>query len=182
LGNVEVGHNRSVGIPEHSAGRLGSCLALALAVTIMPLPALAQSTASRPSGDEQAVLDVVEMLFEFIHTKDANLVERMMVPDGVLVGVGGGRSSRSSRDEFASSVGSAEAEMVERMWSPEVRMDGQVAQVWAPYDFYIDGAFSHCGFDAFHLVRVDGEWKTASVTYSRAQPPTCEMHPGGPPR
>ena len=27
--------------------------------------------------------------------------------------------------------------MYERMWDPEVRIDGPVATLWAPYDFYI---------------------------------------------
>jgi len=132
--------------------------------------------------DERAVIQVVEDFFTAMRTKDVDLIERSMTPTAFLIGVGGRGMSQSTREDFATSISGTEAEWIERMWSPEVRVDGPIAQLWAPYDFYIDGEFSHCGFDAFHLVKIEGEWKMAGVTYSRAQPPACEKHPDGPPR
>ena len=40
-----------------------------------------------------------------------------------------------------------------------VKIDGDLAIVWAPYQFYWKGTFSHCGADSFQLVRINGEWK-----------------------
>src|SRR5256885_3716182 len=39
----------------------------------------------------------------------------------------------------------------ERMWNPEVRIDGGIATLWTPYDFHVGPRFSHCGYDAFQL-------------------------------
>ena len=56
----------------------------------------------------------------------------------------------------------------EEWWSPEVRINGNLAQVWTPYAFYIDDTFSHCGVDAFHLIRLDdGSWKIFHLTDTR---------------
>ena len=50
-----------------------------------------------------------------------------------------------------------------------------IATVWTPYDFWIDGKFSHCGIDAFDLVKTDEGWKIAGGSYTledkvRAEP------------
>ncbi len=45
-----------------------------------------------------------------------------------------------------------------------VQIDGDLASVWAEYQVRRDGKVSHCGFDAFHLVRVAGRWKILNVS------------------
>ena len=45
-----------------------------------------------------------------------------------------------------------------------VTIDADLATVWAEYQVRIDGAVSHCGYDAFHLVRVAGAWKILNVS------------------
>lgn len=47
----------------------------------------------------------------------------------------------------------------ERIVFDMIRIDGPLAIVWAPYKFYYNGVFSHCGVDSFQLVFVNGEWK-----------------------
>lgn len=47
-------------------------------------------------------------------------------------------------------------------------MDGDFAQVWAKYAFYLGRQFSHCGVDAFHLVRnAQDEWKIFHLADTR---------------
>lgn len=84
-------------------------------------------------------------------------------------------------EQFIPGIGDPEQGFVERMWDPRVRVRGPIATVWAPYDFYIGGVFSHCGVDTLQLVKTGGEWKAQSVLYSRRQPPACPLHPEGPP-
>ena len=84
-------------------------------------------------------------------------------------------------EESINSIAAVTVPMEERIWDPEVRVDGGVAIAWAPYDFYIDDSFSHCGHDAFQLIRTDRGWKLASIVYTVEQPPECELHPDGPP-
>ena len=53
--------------------------------------------------------------------------------------------------------------------------------LWAPYYFYIDGVFSHCGTDAIDLVEVDGQWKIANSSWT-VQKAGCIKPPAGHPR
>ena len=55
-----------------------------------------------------------------------------------------------------------------------------LATVWTPYDFYLNGEFSHCGRNSFSLIRDDDGWRIASVTYSMLRE-SCESSPLGPP-
>jgi len=48
----------------------------------------------------------------------------------------------------------------ERIWDTKIVIDGGIAQVWTDYAFYISDDFSHCGVDAFDLVKdSSGNWK-----------------------
>ena len=55
----------------------------------------------------------------------------------------------------------------ERYWDAKVLTYGFIASVWAPYDFYLNGSFSHCGVDLFYLVKTDKAWKIAHFGYTR---------------
>lgn len=40
-----------------------------------------------------------------------------------------------------------------------IYIDGPMAAVWAPYEFYFKGQFSHCGVAHFAMIRQEGKWK-----------------------
>ncbi|HEY4150385.1 MAG TPA: hypothetical protein VGM41_15710, partial [Chitinophagaceae bacterium] len=47
----------------------------------------------------------------------------------------------------------------ERIQFETIRIDGALAIVWAPYQFFYNGKLNHCGADSFQLVRSNGKWK-----------------------
>ena len=48
--------------------------------------------------------------------------------------------------------------------NPVVHVSGDLATVWAEYQVRRDGTVTHCGFDAFHLVRSGGRWKLLNIS------------------
>ena len=52
----------------------------------------------------------------------------------------------------------------ERIRNPVVQIDGDLASVWTEYQLLVNGAMSHCGTDAFHLVRLGGRWKILNIS------------------
>jgi hypothetical protein len=66
---------------------------------------------------------------------------------------------------------------IERLFEPEFRLEGTLATVWGWYDFHFGSTFSHCGIDAFSLLRTADGWRIAAIadTYQRescpARPP-----------
>jgi hypothetical protein len=47
----------------------------------------------------------------------------------------------------------------ERIVFDIIKIDSQLANVWAPYQFYYNKQFTHCGIDNFVLVKSSGKWK-----------------------
>ena len=59
--------------------------------------------------------------------------------------------------EQISKIGKGDAD--ERIQFDFIKIDGDLAIVWTPYQFYYKGVFSHCGVNSFHLVRFANGWK-----------------------
>jgi hypothetical protein len=55
----------------------------------------------------------------------------------------------------------------ERLLSYSVQIDGNLAHVWTPYEFWLNGNFSHCGANAFTLAKMDDGWKIVHLIDSR---------------
>jgi hypothetical protein len=55
----------------------------------------------------------------------------------------------------------------EVIWDEKILVDGNLAQVWMSYAFYLGKKFSHCGVNAFQLTKVDGSWKIFHLAYTR---------------
>ena len=137
-------------------------------------------------ADRAAILATVQSLFDALGQRDTDLLAAILHPDILMHSVersaAGERSASTSTLEGM--VARLEADgprMTERMWDPEVRVSGDLATVWTPYDFYVGEDLSHCGADAFILMREGGDWQITSLSWTRLQPPECELHPDGPP-
>lgn len=55
----------------------------------------------------------------------------------------------------------------ERIVFSDIKVDGALAFVWTPYQFYYNGKFSHCGVNSFQLVRFSDGWKIQYVIDTR---------------
>jgi hypothetical protein len=55
----------------------------------------------------------------------------------------------------------------ERISFETIKIDGPLAIVWAPYNFYYNGQFSHCGMDSFQLIRFADGWKIQYIIDTR---------------
>lgn len=64
----------------------------------------------------------------------------------------------------------------ERLSNTVVYVDIGIAQVWTEYSFYVGNTFSHCGVDAFHLIKDDaGSWKIIHLMDTRKKKACREM-------
>jgi hypothetical protein len=50
-------------------------------------------------------------------------------------------------------------------WGP-ILIDHEIATAWVPYEFYLNGTFTHKGVDAFILVKVGEEYKIQTLLYN----------------
>jgi hypothetical protein len=114
--------------------------------------------------EEQAVLTPVKAMFDGMARRDAAAIKEPLLPGGMMVLMRDGKPTQMTFDAFAERVGRpGTTQIEERIHDPLVRIDNDLAMVWAPFEFLVDGKVDHCGTDLFNLVRKDGKWLIASV-------------------
>ncbi|HEY6374548.1 MAG TPA: nuclear transport factor 2 family protein [Edaphobacter sp.] len=115
-----------------------------------------------PEGE--AVLAPVKAMFDGMAKRDAAAIKEPVLPGGVMVLMRDGKPTQMTFEAFAERVGRpGTTHIEERIHDPLVRIDNDLAVVWAPFEFLVDGKVDHCGTDLFNVVRVDGKWVIASV-------------------
>ncbi|MGD2123317.1 MAG: hypothetical protein PVJ76_16310 [Gemmatimonadota bacterium] len=156
-------------------------LALLSSLAVQPL------AAQEPAQDQGAGAEVKAVAQRFLaalSAADTSILAPLMAPQAMIYSVregGGGPSFGAvSREVFLKSLGGEEQTLLERMWDPTVLVQDRVAMVWTPYDFHLNGEFSHCGIDVFTLLRGAEGWQVASITYNVVRE-GCPPSPLGPP-
>ncbi len=135
--------------------------------------AAAPAAAQDPPRDPEhgPVLAAVEALFAAMLAHDAAAIAAIVEPQGLVTAVtsdAGGDTMVNTRSWADFAAGLAQGHSIrERMFAPEVRVRGDLAMVWARYDLFIDGNFSHCGTDLFELVRRQGRWRLLHASFTR---------------
>ncbi|MET3725635.1 nuclear transport factor 2 family protein [Sphingomonas trueperi] len=125
-----------------------------------------------PDGsDERAVLATVDKLLGGINTRDAAVIGAVLLPSASATIVtdaadGPGTVRTLTNAELLARFQSGPETFDERISSPAVEIDGDLAMVWAPYVFRLNGKVHHCGTDHFSLVRENGAWKIASLAWT----------------
>ena len=140
------------------ASRSALLVGTAFAVALLS-PALHAAT-----PDEQAVLAPIQAMFDGMAKRDAAAIKAPTLQGGVMVLMRDGKPTQMTFDDFATRVGKPGPKKIEeRIHDPLIRIDNDLAVVWAPFDFLVDGKIDHCGTDLFNLVRKDGTWLIANV-------------------
>jgi hypothetical protein len=124
-----------------------------------------------PASEEGQVMMPVTTLFDGLAKRDSSIILSAMRADATAIVANeradGTRSvRRMTAADFAAGVKPGPERYEERLTDPAVEVDGDIAMVWSPYVFLVDGKVAHCGVDHFDLVRDNGSWKVANVTWS----------------
>ena len=142
------------------------CILTALTVLLVTGNLSAQSA-------EDSVKTVVNNLFVAMKNGDASLFKTVFSDSAILQTISRSKEGKTlvrteSVDEFASFVSQLKKDSAdERIRFETIKIDGPLAIVWTPYNFYYNGKFSHCGVNSFQLIRFDDEWKIQYLVDTR---------------
>jgi len=114
--------------------------------------------------DEQAVLAPVQGVLDGIAKRDKAIIRAQLLPGGMATFVRKKEVHQVSYEAFLERPMPPDTtKLEERIYNPLIRVDDDIAVVWAAYDFFIDGKVDHCGTDIFTLVRHDGKWLVSGI-------------------
>src|SRR5438552_7256671 len=117
-------------------------------ITLAALASLVSLAPARAQTPEKDVVAVVQKVFDAMRTRDTSLLRIAFDTSGRLISVATRDGKSTIRAiapmQFGAAIAGAPAGDVwnERIYDPEVRIDGDVAQVWAYYTFHRNQAFS----------------------------------------
>lgn len=55
----------------------------------------------------------------------------------------------------------------EKLLNFNIKVDGNMANAWIPYEFWYQGKLSHCGVNSFQLIKQDAKWKIIYLVDTR---------------
>jgi hypothetical protein len=146
---------------------IGRRVALAFVMTSLIHVA---GAAAQASGEERAVLATVERWVATMRTRDTATMRQLSHPGLKLFGMRPRAGVADSVvqvltiDQFLAFIANDKrTDWHERLWQPEVRVAGSLATVFAGYDFHFGQTFSHCGYDAFQLLRTPEGWRVVGL-------------------
>lgn len=125
------------------------------------------------STEETAVKAAVSQLFTAMKTSDAALLNSCFADSALLQTIVTNKQGKTVvRNEAIADFAKQIAQLPkgaadERISFGSVQIDGTLANVWTPYQFYYNGNFSHCGVNNFVLVKQNNVWKIQYIIDTR---------------
>lgn len=138
------------------------------------------TAAAAQTADHDAAYAVITRLFDAMRVRDTATMRASFAAGASLQSVSATGIWTDAIDQWIGGVAGAPAGLVldERLANEVVQVSGDLASVWVDYWFFAGERFSHCGVNAFVLVRTEGAWRIISVADTR-QREGCPPAPGG---
>jgi hypothetical protein len=150
--------------------------------TIVLLVLLHATICRAQQSENAAVLAVVQRYFETMGQRDAEGMRAILTSEGMFHGKYADDPSAPTvlmpHGPYLERLARDTVELKERFWVPVVFVDGPIATVTTPYDFYVGRKLKHCGTDHFTLVREADGWKISGGVFSM-QRTGCPVSPLG---
>lgn len=131
----------------------------------------------KAQSDEVQVRAVIEQLFDGMRAKDTNRIAASFSSEAIMQTIApvesGFQVNNGSVAAFIERIGGSpeETKLDERILAYEIKIDGPMATAWTPYEFYVNGDFSHCGVNSFQLVKLAEGWKIVYIIDTRREKP-----------
>lgn len=116
---------------------------------------------------KEEVKEVIKTFFEGFHKADTLLMKQTMADNLTFQTAFKNKEKKDvlKQDDvsnFIKAIGSGrpvKEKWEERITSYTIKVDGNMANAWTEYEFWLDGTFSHCGVNSFQLFHDNGTWK-----------------------
>ena len=120
------------------------------------------------NSEEAAIKEVIATFFKGLHNGDSAVVSKTFHEDIKIQTTSTQKENKvlvtESKTKLLTSIADKNTAHVyfEKLLGINVQIDGNLASVWTPYEFYFNGTFSHCGANSFQLFNNNGFWQ---ITY-----------------
>ena len=124
-------------------------------------------------SQNEEVKDVIVTFFKGFHAKDSTIIKSVCAENMILQSIAesskGSQIKNQNPQDFYRSIATIPSTMLfeERVLEYSIQVDGAMAHVWTPYEFYVNNKLSHKGVNAFTLFKDNGLWKIVYLIDTR---------------
>ena len=125
------------------------------------------------SAQNSSPKQIIDDFFTAFHAKDTLTLKQICHSDIVLRTIAntkeGNKLELESFDDFLKAIATipSNLKVVEKIIDYKVEIDGNLAHVWTPYEFYVNDKLSHIGANAFTLYNDNGKWQIIHLIDTR---------------
>lgn len=127
---------------------------------------LITTTITAQDAEETKVKLAIDTFFEGFHSRDTTLMKTVMIDKFTTQTTykdkeGNSKLVSESSSTLIQAIANRPADQKwdERLLDYNIQVDGTMAHVWTPYEFWFNNQFSHCGVNSFQLFNDNGNWK-----------------------
>jgi hypothetical protein len=105
------------------------------------------------------VIDTFQAFLNGLAHRDKAAMSATLLPAGSATFMRNGKPVQLGFDVMTDKLSQPGAESrEERIRDVLVRIDGDIAVLWAPFEFYLAGKIDHCGTDIATFAKSGGRW------------------------
>ncbi|MFI2743747.1 nuclear transport factor 2 family protein [Zhouia sp. PK063] len=129
---------------------------------------------SQQTADKIEVKNTIDAFFKAFHEQDSVAIKSTVSDEVIMQSIGKNKDGKiklttANFHDFLKSIISIPKENTfeEKLTDYIINVDGNMANVWTPYEFWYNGKFSHCGVNNFQLFKEDEHWKIIYIIDTR---------------
>ena len=129
---------------------------------------------AQSDSQKKEIKNTIETFFEGLHKGDSTVLKSTLHKDLKIQTTFTNKKGEKilkteTRSKLLTNVANKKPEntYLEKLLSYTIKIDGNLASVWTPYEFYLNGKFSHCGANSFQLFNNNGKWEIIYIVDMR---------------
>ena len=140
---------------------------------LLSLSISAQEKGTNESQQAKQIKQSISVFFDGLQTADTLKIQTVchkeMKLQSIMEKNAIGTLSFETNKEFYNSIAGLpkNLKIEERLLNYKIQIDGSMAQVWTPYEFYVNDKLSHVGTNSFTLLLENNVWKIVHIIDTR---------------
>lgn len=135
-------------------------------ITFLVLFIVVQIGTAQQKTQEKAIKKVISTFFDGLHKGDSTLMATTLHKDIKIQTTTNNREGSSvlkteTKAQLLAGIANKKPadKYFEKLLFYDIKIDGNLASVWTPYEFYYNDTFSHCGANSFQMYHNNGKWE-----------------------
>jgi len=124
-------------------------------------------------SQEKEIQKTIDDFFVGLNSKDTTVIRKQCYKGVIVQTIHktklGNQLKTDNFNDFLVSISTIpiDVKIEEKILDYKIQVDGNLAHVWTPYEFYVNGSISHKGVNSFTLFKEKTDWQIIHLIDTR---------------